>query len=104
MPKVRCLTLKTENDYSVPPLPHCIERDAFLPLSTRNFGSQDYWMKQPKRPWCTPRHYNSGWKNCNHPGQARPVLPAGGLCVRVEESMEPLTSFTDEEVLTNDPL
>ena len=46
LPKVMCLTLKTQNDYLVPPMPHCIERDTFLPFSTVSFGSQDYWMKQ----------------------------------------------------------
>ena len=49
MLKVKCLTGGMENDSTLPPMPHCIEQDAFLPLGTGNFASQDYRMRQPQK-------------------------------------------------------
>ena len=49
MPKVKCLTLKVENDYPAPPTLHCLDSDAFLPISTVNCSYQDYRMKQPQK-------------------------------------------------------
>ena len=40
--KVKYLTLGSKNDYMPPPIPHCIEWDAYLPLAMGNFASQDY--------------------------------------------------------------
>ena len=49
MPKVRCHTLKTKNNYLVPPAPHCIDRDAYLPLNNMKFSDWVYQLKQPKK-------------------------------------------------------
>ena len=46
IPKVRCCTSKVENDYSVLPAPHSLDRDWFLLLQHMRFGSQDYQLTQ----------------------------------------------------------
>ena len=33
----------------VPPSPHCLDWDAYLPLKDPKFGSQDYHLKQPQK-------------------------------------------------------
>ena len=103
MPKVKCLTLKMDNDYSALPTSHCIERDAFLPFSTVKSSGQDYQMKLPQKTLAYTKALQF-WLE-----KAQPLLP-GQLCQLAEcvwelrESMVLLTSFTDEEVLTNDAL
>ena len=47
MPKARCHAANIKNDYSVPPTPHCINWDAFLPFNNMQFGGQNCCMKQP---------------------------------------------------------
>ena len=92
-----------ENDYSVPPTPHCLERDAFLPISTGNFSCQDYQMKQPQKTLT----YTKALQFWLEKAQLPPLGQLDQLaeCVReLRDYLEPLTSFTDEEALTNDML
>ena len=42
-PKVKYLWGE-HNDYTLPPAPHCIEWDTFLPQAKGNFGGLDYWL------------------------------------------------------------
>ena len=37
------------NDYTLPPAPHCIEWDAFLPQAKGDFGGLDYRLWQPNK-------------------------------------------------------
>ena len=93
MPRVRYLTLKMENDYSVPPAPHCLERDAFLPLSAGNFSSQDYRMKQTQKTLAYAKALQFWVEKAQPPQPSQPHQLA--VCMHeLRESMEPLTSFT----------
>ena len=101
MPKVRCLAIKTEHDYSGPPTPHCIQRIAFLPFSTAKFCIQDYQMKQPQKTLVYAKVLQLWVEKAQLPllGQSHQLAE----CVQeLRESMEPLTTFTDKEVLSND--
>ena len=49
LPMVRCCMFNMVNDYSAPPVPHCIDRDVYLPLIDMKFGGQDYQLKQPEK-------------------------------------------------------
>ena len=42
MPMACYHATKGENNYTVPPTPHCLNQDAYLPLSDMKFGGQDY--------------------------------------------------------------
>ena len=42
MPMVCYQATKGENNYNVPPTPHCLNWDAYLPLSDMKFCGQDY--------------------------------------------------------------
>ena len=101
MPKAKCHTLKIKNNYSAPPMSHCIERDAFLPVSTGNFSCQDYQMKQPQKTLAYTKVLQFWAEKAKLPLVDQQCQLAE--CVRkLRVSIELLTSFTDEEVLIND--
>ena len=82
-------------------MPHCIEQDAILPFGNGNFASQDYRMKQPQKmlAYAKALHFS---------GEKVQLLWAGHPCQlaayvkELSESMEPLTLFTNEGVLTKE--
>ena len=99
--KVKCLTWGMENDYMPPPMPHCIEWDAFLPFGSGNFASQDYRMKQPQKMLAYTKALQFQVEKAQPPWAGQPHQLAA--CVKdLRESMEPLALFTDEEVLTKE--
>ena len=90
-----------ENDYTPPPMPHCIEWDAFLPFGNGNFASQDYRMKQPQKMLAYGKALQLWVEKAQPPWAGQPhqlVACRKGL----RESMELPTSFTNEEVLTKE--
>ena len=102
MPKVKCLAHGMENDYMLPPTPHCIEWDAFFPLGTGNFVSQDYRMKQTQKILAYAKALWFWVEKGQPPWLSQPHQLAA--CVhKLRESMELLMSFTNEEFLSNDP-
>ena len=103
LPKTKCLTQGTENDYTLPPTPHYIEQDAFLPFGNGNFASHDYSMKQPQETLVYAKVLQFWVK------RAQPSLPGQphqlAACMKeLRESIELLTSFPNEEVLTKELL
>ena len=93
---------KRENDYTPPPPPYCIEWDVFLPQTEGNFVSQDYRLRQSKKTLALTKALLF-WVEKAQPSQTNKPCQLA-VCVReLREAMEPLTSFTDEDVLTNDP-
>ena len=101
MPKVRCHAEKMENDYLAPPGPHNIKRDAFLPFSTVKCGSLDYHVKQPHKTLAYSKALQFWAEKAQPPMPDQPCQLAE--CVwELKEAMGPLTTFTDEEVLSND--
>ena len=38
-----------KNNYVVPPTPHCLNQDTYLPFSDMKFGGQDYRIHQPQK-------------------------------------------------------
>ena len=100
MPKVRCHAEKMKNDYLVLPGPYCIERDVFLPFNTMKFGGQDYCMKQPQKTLVYTKALQFWAEKAQLPMPGKPHQLAE-LVWELREAMEPLTTFTDEEVLGN---
>ena len=102
LPKAKCLTRGKENDYTPPPMPHCIKWDTFLPFDNGNFANQDYRMKQPQKMLAYAKALQFWAKKAQLPWASQPHQLAA--CVKEsKESMELLTSFTNEEVLTKEP-
>ena len=100
-PKAKFLR-KGENDHTSPPAPHCIEWDTFLPQTEGNFVSQDYRLRQAKKTLAFAKALQF-WVEKAQPPQID-KLHQLAVCVReLREAMEPLISFTNEDVLANDP-
>ena len=66
-PKVKYLQGEW-NDCTTPPVPHCIEWDAFLPQAKGNFGSLGYWLWQPKKTLAMVKSLQFGQTRLSHPG------------------------------------
>ena len=99
-PKVKFLGEK-ENDYTLPPAPHCIEWDAFVPPTESNFTSWDYRLWQSKTlPLTKALQLRAEKAQPTETDTPHQLV----VCIReLREAMEPLTSFTNEGVLVNDP-
>ena len=80
--------------------PHCIERDVFLPFSTVKFGSLDYCMKQPHKTLVYTKASQFWAEKAQLPTPGQPCQLAEGVW-ELREAMEPLTTFTDEELLSD---
>ena len=80
--KVPCLG-GTENDYTVPFTPHCIEQDAFLPFGNGNFASQDYRMKQPLKMLAYSKALQF-WAEKNPTTLGWPTMPVGNMHERAK--------------------
>ena len=95
--KARCCASKVDNDHSLLPAHHSLDRDQFLPLLDMQFRSQDLWLTQPQKtlPYVKVLQYWAEKAKLPIPGKphqlAKSVLE---LC----QMMELLTTFTDEEV------
>ena len=62
-----------ENDYTPPPMPHCIKWDAFLPFSEGNIASQDYRMKQPHKMLAYAKALHFWAKKSHLPWASQPL-------------------------------
>ena len=97
MPQACYTATKGFNDYTVPPTPHCLDPDTYLPMKHTRFGSQDYHLKQPQKALVYTKALQH-WANL-----AKSTL-LGKSCQLVEcikelrEWMEPFTTFTDAQV------
>ena len=101
-PKAKFLG-KRENAYTPPPAPHCIEWDAFLPQTEGNFMCQDYRLRQSKKTLALAKALQFWVEKAQPSHTDKPCQLAA--CIReLREAMEQLTSFTDEDILVNDPL
>ena len=49
VPKVRSHVAKVDNDHSMLPTHHSIDRDRFMPLPDMWFGTQDFHLTQPQK-------------------------------------------------------
>ena len=97
MPQACYTATKEFNNYMVPPTPHCLDCDAYLPMQDLRFGLQDYHLKQPQKTLAYAKALQN-WADL-----AKPTL-LGESCQLVEcikelrELMEPFTTFTDAKV------
>ena len=91
-----------ENDYALPPVPHCIVWDTFLPQTESNFTSQDYRLRQSKTTLVLTKSLQF-WVEKALPTQTNRLCQLAACVRELREAMEPLTSFTDEDILVNDP-
>ena len=84
------------------PTPYALDCDQFLPVSNMRFGRKDYCMKQPQKTLVYAKVLKYWAENTQPPCLAEPHQLAEGaweLC----QAMEPLATFTDTEVLGDDP-
>ena len=92
---------KGENNYTAQPTPHCLNQEAYLPLSDMKFSRQDYRIHQPQKTLVYGMVLQFWAENAQPtlPGQPHQLVE----CIReLKKSMELLMSFTYKEVLTND--
>ena len=100
-PKVKYLWGK-HNDYTSPPAPHCIEWDAFLPQAEGDFGGLDHRLWQPKKTLALAKALQF-WADWTQPSWAHNKWQLAECVRELREEMKPMTTFTDENVLNNDP-
>ena len=92
---------KMENNYSVLPTPHCINRDAFLPFNNMQFGGQYYHLKQLQKTLVYTRALQQWVEKARTPMPGEPGQLAE--CVQeLREVMESLMVFTDAKVFSDD--
>ena len=90
------------NNYLAPPAPQSLDNDWFLPVSTMRFGSQDYHMRQLQKTLVCA-------KALQYWVEKAQLMPLDEHCQIAEsvlelwQSMEPLTTFTNAEVLEDAP-
>ena len=98
VPKVTCCTSKVDNNYSTPPAPNSLDRDQFLLLQDMQFGSQDFWLTQPQKTLVYAKDLQHWLEKAQPPTPGKPHQLAESV-LELWHTMEPLTTFTDEEVL-----
>ena len=102
MPKECYHTTKGHSDYTVPPTLHCLKCNDHLPPPDPRFGTQDFWLKQHEKTLAYA-------KALQHWAEVAKTPWLGELCKLAEcvkelrQCMELLTTFTDEDILANDP-
>ena len=100
-PKVKYLWGQSD-DYILPPAPHCIDWDTFLPQAKGDFGSLDYRIQQPKKTLVLAKALQF-WANWSQLSGAHSKWQLAECIKELREEMKPMTTFTDEDVLNNDP-
>ena len=81
--------------------PHCIDWDVFLPFNNMQFGGQDYHMKQPQKTLAYTKALQHWAEKAQPPMPGKPHQLVE--CVQeLRETMEPLMTFTDAKVFSND--
>ena len=92
-----------QNDYTLPSAPHCIEWDAFLPQAEGDFVSLDYQLRQPKKTLALAKALQF-WADEAQPSWANKLQQLAECVRELRKEMKPMTTFTDKDVLNNDPL
>ena len=98
MPKAQCHTSKVDNDHSMLPAHHSLDRDQLLPLTDMQFGSQDLWLTQPQKTLAYAKAFQYWAEKAQLPIPSKPHHLAKSV-LELQQMMEPLTTFTNEEVL-----
>ena len=98
LPKMQCCASKVDNYHSALPAHHSLDRDQFLPLPDMQFGSQDFWLTHAQKTLAYAKALQY-WAE-----KAQPLIPSephhlAESVLELQQTMEPLTIFTDEEVL-----
>ena len=95
---MQCHTLKVDNDHSMLPAHHSLDRDHFLPLPDMWFGSQDFWLTQPQKTLAYVKALPYWAEKAQPLIHSKPHHLAESV-LELWQMMELLTTFTDEEVL-----
>ena len=98
VPKAQCQVLGVENDHSAPPAPKCFKKDQFLPLPDPQMGSQDYLLLQPKKTLVYAKVLQYWVKEAEPPNPGEPCHLVESV-LELWWAIEPLTTFSDSEVL-----
>ena len=80
-----------------PPVPHCLDRDAYLPLKDMRFGLQDYHLKQLQKTlaYAKALQYWAELAKSTPPDKPHQLAE----CIQeLREWMEPFITFTEAEV------
>ena len=96
VPKAWSCMVKVENDHSMLPALHSLDRDWFMPLPDIRFGSQDFCLTQPQKTLVYVKTY--GQKRPQPPIPGKPHYLAESI-LKLWQTMELPTTFIDKEVL-----
>ena len=102
VPKVRCHALKVDNNHSTSQAHHTLDRDWFLPLLDMWFSSQGFWLTWPQKTLAYVKALQYWAEKTQPPICSEPHQLAESM-LELWWMMEPLTTFTDEEVLDDVP-
>ena len=102
VPKASSCTQEVTNDYSALLAPHSLDQDWFLPLSNMKFCEQDYHMKQPQKTLAYTKALQYWVEKAQPPPPSEPHQLAESI-LELRWTMEPLTTFTNTEVLDDAP-
>ena len=91
-----------QNNYTLLPAPHWIEWDVFLPQAEGDFASKDYQLRQPKKTLVLAKALQF-WAEEAQPSWANKPWQLAECIRELREEMKPMTTFTAEDVLNNEP-
>ena len=100
LPKASNHAPGVDNDYMVPPSPQSLNHDWFLPISNMRFGGQDYCMRQPQKTLAYAKALQY-WAEKAQPAPLGRHHQMAESMLELQRTMEPLTMFTNAEVLEN---
>ena len=102
MPKACYYTTEGCNDYTVPPTLHCIKCDNHLPPPDPRFSTQDFHLKQPEKALAYAKALQH-WAEVAKPPQLGEPCQLAECVKELRRCMRPLTTFTEKQVLSEDP-
>ena len=102
LPKASSHAQGVANDYLVPLAPQSLDCDWFLPVSNMRFGGHDYCMRQPQKTLVYAKALQYWVEKAQPPLPGKPHQMAESV-LELWLSMEPLTTFTNAEVLEDTP-
>ena len=83
------------------PHPHVLDWDQFLLIGNMHFGGQDYRLKQPEKALAYAKALQYWAEKAQPACPSKPCWLAEGMW-ELHQTMEPLVTFTDVEVLGYD--
>ena len=98
VPKVRCHASRVDNIHSTLLVPHSLDGDQFLPLPDMWYSSQDFCLTQPYRTLTYTKALHYWAEKAQLPVPSEPHQFVENV-LELQQLMELLTTFTDEEVL-----